>query len=197
MSFLRSRLLRTSALALLLSSSSLLFFTGHTATASLASHALTPNPTCATATGNMGDHVTGCVQATPSGLTFFWTGYVHYSRADQYVQFQYAQIDGTGPMTSESVACTLPNCTKSYALAPGEYTGWATLVTGARGGPEIAFDLVVAASDPPLPQAVSAPIVGLTATPDGKGYWETGADGAVYAFGDAPKFGIAGWSPSQ
>ncbi len=182
--FLRTKSLLKCALAVILGFFGLLFFTGHAGAATPRSHVQTPNPTCLTVTGNVGDQLTGCIQATPSGLTFFWTGYVHYSLAEQYVQ-----IDGQGVATSENVVCSLPNCTKSYPLAPGEYTGRATLVTGNGPGAEIGFDLIVGADDPPLPQAVSAPIIGLTATPDGKGYWEAGADGAVYAFGDATNYG--------
>ncbi len=36
-----------------------------------------------------------------------------------------------------------------------------------------------------------APIVGIAATPDGDGYWLVGADGGVFAFGDAHFFGSA------
>jgi hypothetical protein len=147
-------------------------------------HAATPNPTCVTATGERGDQLTGCVQATPSGLTITWTGYTDYASAVQYVQFE-----GAGATTSGNVTCSLPNCTKSYPLAPGEYAGRATLVTGIGLSPEIGFDLVVSAANPPLPQAISAPIIDVVATPDGKGYWEAGVDGAIYPFGDAVNYG--------
>ena len=33
------------------------------------------------------------------------------------------------------------------------------------------------------------PIVGMAATPDGKGYWLVGKDGGVFAFGDAHFYG--------
>ena len=33
--------------------------------------------------------------------------------------------------------------------------------------------------------SLSAPVVGIQPTPDGKGYWLIGADGGVFAFGDA------------
>jgi hypothetical protein len=36
---------------------------------------------------------------------------------------------------------------------------------------------------------LNAPIVGIAATPDGKGYWLVGADGGVFTFGDARFFG--------
>ncbi|MDA8182953.1 MAG: hypothetical protein M0035_00750, partial [Actinomycetota bacterium] len=35
----------------------------------------------------------------------------------------------------------------------------------------------------------SAPIVGITSTPDGRGYWLVGSDGGVFAFGDARSVG--------
>jgi hypothetical protein len=34
-------------------------------------------------------------------------------------------------------------------------------------------------------QKLSAPVVGMAATPTGKGYWEVAADGGVFAFGQA------------
>jgi len=39
---------------------------------------------------------------------------------------------------------------------------------------------------------LTAPIVGIAATPDGSGYWEVAADGGVFAFGDACFFGSMG-----
>ena len=42
-------------------------------------------------------------------------------------------------------------------------------------------------------QTLEAPIVGIASTSDGQGYWLVGADGGVFAFGDAPFLGsIAG-----
>ena len=40
----------------------------------------------------------------------------------------------------------------------------------------------------------SVPIVGVAATPTGKGYWLVGSDGAVYPFGDASALGSLGGS---
>ena len=51
-----------------------------------------------------------------------------------------------------------------------------------------------------LPSAPPSPIVGITATPDGHGYWLVGRDGSVYAFGDAGFYGSlpsAGVTPSH
>ncbi|HLH28293.1 MAG TPA: alkaline phosphatase family protein, partial [Acidimicrobiales bacterium] len=38
---------------------------------------------------------------------------------------------------------------------------------------------------------LAAPIVGMAATPDGRGYWLVGADGGIFAFGDARFLGSA------
>ena len=38
----------------------------------------------------------------------------------------------------------------------------------------------------------NAPIVGMTATPDGGGYWLVGGDGGIYAYGDASFYGSTG-----
>ena len=45
---------------------------------------------------------------------------------------------------------------------------------------------------PPAPSSSSAPIVGIVATADGKGYYLVAADGGVFAFGDAKFHGSAG-----
>ena len=44
-------------------------------------------------------------------------------------------------------------------------------------------------------QTVDAPIVGIAATPDGGGYWETDSGGGVYSFGDAGFYGSMGGRP--
>ena len=41
-------------------------------------------------------------------------------------------------------------------------------------------------------ERLSAPIVGMAATPDGGGYWLVGSDGGVFTFGDAGFFGSTG-----
>jgi hypothetical protein len=43
---------------------------------------------------------------------------------------------------------------------------------------------------------LSAPIVGIAATPDGAGYWLVGSDGGVFSFGDAPFEGSEGGDPA-
>jgi hypothetical protein len=39
---------------------------------------------------------------------------------------------------------------------------------------------------------LNAPIVGITATRDGAGYWLQGSDGGIFTFGDAPFLGSMG-----
>ncbi len=39
---------------------------------------------------------------------------------------------------------------------------------------------------------VSRPIIGMAATPDGRGYWLVGSDGGIFTFGDAGYFGSTG-----
>jgi SpoIID/LytB domain protein len=39
---------------------------------------------------------------------------------------------------------------------------------------------------------LNKPIVGMAATPDGKGYWEVAADGGIFSFGDAVFYGSTG-----
>ncbi len=39
---------------------------------------------------------------------------------------------------------------------------------------------------------LNKPIVGMAATPSGKGYWLVASDGGIFAFGDAKFFGSTG-----
>src|SRR5690349_1972286 len=39
---------------------------------------------------------------------------------------------------------------------------------------------------------LNAPVVGMAATPDGKGYWLVASDGGIFAYGDARFFGSMG-----
>ena len=45
---------------------------------------------------------------------------------------------------------------------------------------------------PPAPGHLNKPIVGMAATPDGKGYWLVASDGGIFAFGDAAFYGSTG-----
>ncbi len=44
-------------------------------------------------------------------------------------------------------------------------------------------------------QPLTAPIVGIASTPDGKGYWEVASDAGIFSFGDAPFLGSMGGQP--
>ena len=48
-----------------------------------------------------------------------------------------------------------------------------------------------------LSSAPSSPVVGIVATPDAKGYWLVGRNGAVYAFGDAGSYGSVPGLPAS
>jgi hypothetical protein len=39
---------------------------------------------------------------------------------------------------------------------------------------------------------LNQPIVGMTSTPDGRGYWMVASDGGIFAFGDAAFYGSLG-----
>jgi hypothetical protein len=39
---------------------------------------------------------------------------------------------------------------------------------------------------------LNKPVVGMAATPDGKGYWEVASDGGIFSYGDAAFFGSTG-----
>ena len=39
---------------------------------------------------------------------------------------------------------------------------------------------------------LNKPVVGMAATPDGKGYWLVASDGGVFTFGDAQFYGSTG-----
>ena len=55
-----------------------------------------------------------------------------------------------------------------------------------------ALTLVDLTGGAPAAAMPNAPIVGMAATPDGGGYWLVGADGGVFAYGDARFYGSAG-----
>ena len=44
----------------------------------------------------------------------------------------------------------------------------------------------------PVRTPLNKPIVGIAATPDGKGYWLVASDGGVFSFGDAAFYGSTG-----
>lgn len=83
------------------------------------------------------------------------------------------------------------------AVAAG---GWTTVPICGGGTAATAVRPAVAgfgrAWSAPVANVVSsAPVVGAALTPSGKGYWLAGADGGVFAFGDAPFLGSAAGRP--
>jgi hypothetical protein len=90
---------------------------------------------------------------------------------------------------------SLAACRRAIADA----TGRGRLSRLRTWGPAAA--LAVALTSTPLSTEVahaaavypsSAPIVGVTAAPDGNGYWEVAADGGIFAYGDARFYGSMG-----
>jgi hypothetical protein len=67
---------------------------------------------------------------------------------------------------------------------------FAAQILGVNGSPELPLAPFYG-SLPSLGISPDAPIVGISATPDGRGYWLVGADGGVFAFGDAVFYGSA------
>ena len=45
--------------------------------------------------------------------------------------------------------------------------------------------------------SLNKPIVGMAATPDGKGYWLVASDGGIFTYGDAAFYGSTGASDPQ
>ena len=90
-------------------------------------------------------------------------------------------------------------------VAAAAVTTWWTPAPAATDGAAVALRTAVAA--PPANSVVpfgdaslgvnalaglNAPIVGMAATPDGKGYWMVAADGGTFAYGDAHFYGSTG-----
>jgi hypothetical protein len=67
---------------------------------------------------------------------------------------------------------------------------FASQILGMNGSPELPLAPFYG-SLPSLGVTPAAPIVGISATSDGRGYWLVGADGGVFAFGDAVFYGSA------
>jgi hypothetical protein len=90
---------------------------------------------------------------------------------------------GSKPVTGSCGPDANPPAVPDADAGPGY---WATAINGR----------VVAAGSRHLGSTVdlhlNAPIVGLAATPSGKGYWQLGADGGIFTFGDATFYGSTG-----
>ncbi|HUI03492.1 MAG TPA: hypothetical protein VLZ77_08115, partial [Acidimicrobiales bacterium] len=76
---------------------------------------------------------------------------------------------------------------------------WTELLVDTSGSPQLDFswaqvtpDLSGSTAATPPGSGLSAPVVGIAATPDGQGYWLASRDGGVFAFGDAGYDGSMG-----
>jgi len=87
--------------------------------------------------------------------------------------------DATG-VSSGSTTLDVPGAGDYWAAAAdgGVFAYGTAVFAGSHGG-----------------SPLNAPIVGMAATPDGKGYWLVAADGGVFAYGDAAFSGSHGGSP--
>ena len=75
---------------------------------------------------------------------------------------------------------------------------WTGLLAGGVGRRGSSPSATPASSVPPAARCSTAPVVGMAATPTGKGYWLVGSDGAVFDFGDATALGsLAGTRLAQ
>ncbi len=81
------------------------------------------------------------------------------------------------------LSCRVVSCTPAWLLDPSCTTSSATDDTTANQ------------TAPCLLNPFPPPIVGMTVTPDGAGYWLVAADGGVFTFGSARFFGSAGGIP--
>jgi hypothetical protein len=109
-----------------------------------------------------------------------------------------------GLRTSGTIALATSLASPISGIAVARDGGNVWLV-GADGGvfaaPIISQDVDTDTPSPPLAPfygslpglgiTPAAPIVGISATPNGKGYWLVGADGGVFSFGDAVFYGSA------
>jgi SpoIID/LytB domain protein len=84
----------------------------------------------------------------------------------------------------------------------GDWGGRVTALTlvGSSGsvqltGDQFASDVGLKSDWFTVTDQVSAPVVGMAATADAKGYWLAGSDGAIYPFGDATNDGSMGGQP--
>jgi hypothetical protein len=82
------------------------------------------------------------------------------------------------------------NCQSSQGAMAASCTriwGWA--VDASAFSSSLQVDIYTEGS------ALSSPVVGMSATPSGNGYWQVGADGGVFTHGDARYFGSTGGIP--
>lgn len=98
----------------------------------------------------------------------------------------------------ESTRWLIAELTRRGHLLPGaDVLGHRDVSSTACPGEKLyrLLDVIRTPWERPMPEEqqqrikVNAPVVGMAATPTGKGYWLTCADGGVFSFGDAAFFG--------
>jgi N-acetylmuramoyl-L-alanine amidase len=95
-----------------------------------------------------------------------------------------------------AVAAVLIVALVALSSTPPRPVSGASTKTPHLGNPSPGANSVIPFGDasvgPTTVTGVNAPIVGLAATPDGKGYWLVAADGGIFTFGDAGFYGSTG-----
>ncbi len=98
---------------------------------------------------------------------------------------------GDAPSTDPPAACTSTHPSSAWQpRRTARATGWSPPT--AASSPSVTPRFAGSTGGMHL----NAPIVGMAATPDGKGYWLVASDGGVFAFGDAAFAGSTGGMPS-
>ena len=114
-----------------------------------------------------------------------------------------AGATGWWPPTAASSPSATPPSTAPPAVSISTSPSWAwppPPTAGATGWwPPTAASSPSATPPSTAPPAISLnkPIVGMAATPDGKGYWLVASDGGIFTFGDATFYGSASASDGQ
>jgi ribosomal protein L24E len=92
-------------------------------------------------------------------------------------------------------------CDMGTGFDPTGYRGtpsWGELLVDTSGAPQLDFawtDVLLSHARLPVAPALTAPMVGVAATPTGNGYWEVASDGGIFTFGDAGFYGSMGGKP--
>jgi len=100
-------------------------------------------------------------------------------------------VTATAFVTTQNLA----GATSQHAHRPGAHPTTTRPAAPQRAGAHAADTQVDEASLPSAPMSalsLNAPIVGMAATPTGKGAWRVAADGGVFTSGDAAFYGSAG-----